>query len=166
MVRLFLMMGIPGAGKSTYLENHIGSFLQPKIISRDKIRFSLLKDGDEYFSKETEVFEKFTRQINNSLGRGYGDTIVDATHLNAGSRKKVLKNIDRNLADEVIVIWIKVPLETALERNEQREGRNFVPEKVIKNMYNSLTKPSFYEGIDKLWIVTDNEIRKELLEKE
>lgn len=161
--RLFLMMGCPGSGKSTFLKENINIFNSPKIISRDKIRFSLLKEGDAYFSKEDEVFRRFINDINNSLNRGYGDTIVDATHINSGSRLKLLRNIQASY-DEAIVIWIKVPLQVALERNQSRGGIELVPEDAIRRMYGSLTKPTKEEGIDKLWTVVENgDIKYELL---
>ena len=46
------MMGIPGSGKSTFVRKRRDIFDNPIVISRDKIRFSLLEEGDEYFSKE------------------------------------------------------------------------------------------------------------------
>ena len=51
---LYLMMGIPGSGKSTYAKQFA---LRNKIqyISRDEIRFSLLQPTDGYFDKENEV---------------------------------------------------------------------------------------------------------------
>ena len=87
------MMGIPGSGKSTFIKKRRDIFNNPIVISRDKIRFSLLEEGDEYFSKEDEVLEEFTKQIVESLSRPIGDTIVDATHLNGGSRRKILNLI-------------------------------------------------------------------------
>ena len=54
MAELILMMGIPGSGKSTWVKNHMKS--DDIYISRDEIRFSLLQPGDEYFSKEKEVW--------------------------------------------------------------------------------------------------------------
>ena len=163
--RLFLMMGIPGSGKSTFVRKRRDIFDNPIVVSRDKIRFSLLEEGDEYFSKEDEVLEEFTKQIVESLSRPMGDTIVDATHLNGGSRRKILNLITRagGSYDEVRVIWLRTPLDVALKRNAKRTGRAFVPEDAIKNMYNSLTKPAIEEGIDWLYTVTSKGIKIEKL---
>ena len=54
MANLFLMMGIPGAGKSTLLKK----FVNPQtsvVVSRDKIRFSIVAPDEPYFSHEDEV---------------------------------------------------------------------------------------------------------------
>ena len=163
--RLFLMMGIPGSGKSTFVRKRRDIFDNPIVVSRDKIRFSLLEEGDEYFSKEDEVLKEFTKQIVESLSHPMGDTIVDATHLNGGSRRKILNLITRagGSYDEVRVIWLRTPLDIALKRNAKRTGRAFVPEDAIKNMYNSLTKPAIEEGIDWLHTVTSKGIKIEKL---
>ena len=57
---LFINIGLPGSGKSTFCENHMRHF---PIISRDRIRFSLLKDKDAYFSNEKEVFGELLFKI-------------------------------------------------------------------------------------------------------
>ena len=41
MSKLFMMVGIPGSGKSYYLKNMTGD--NCKVVSRDKIRFSIIK---------------------------------------------------------------------------------------------------------------------------
>ena len=71
MNNLYLMVGAPGSGKSTYANNFINTYGKPiKVVSRDAIRFSLLNDGAPYFSKEKDVFSKFTKEINEGVEKG------------------------------------------------------------------------------------------------
>ena len=49
MADLFLMSGVPGAGKSTFLKNRIKKDTSV-VISRDVIRFSIVKPEEDYFS--------------------------------------------------------------------------------------------------------------------
>lgn len=113
----------------------------------------MLKDGDEYFSKETEVFKEFIKRIDAGLASGR-DVYADATHLNLKSRYKTYISL-KNKPDKVMVIFIKVSLDIALARNENRSGRAYVPENVIRNMFDSLTLPGSDEKnfIDGLMIV-------------
>lgn len=154
--RLWLLAGVPGAGKSTWVNNHKHFFSDKmKIISRDAIRFSLLKDTDEYFSKEKEVWKEFVKQAIESLSENV-DTIIDATHLNEASRGKILRALKDCLTNvEINIIVINTPLNVALERNELREGRAYVPPTAIKNMWTQMTTPSTVEGFDNIYIYTE-----------
>lgn len=153
MRKLILMMGVAGAGKSTWIKQNYPDVVP---VSRDAIRFEILDEkGGEYFDHEDEVFNSFIRQIIGSLAVDEV-TIADATHLNRKARLKVLSRV-RKYADEVEVIWIRVPLEIALKQNAMRTGRSRVPNDVIKNMYRSIQRPEDNEGINKLTIVERGE---------
>lgn len=153
MAKLFLMMGIPGSGKSTWCKNHISPL--ERYVSRDEIRFSLVSEKEEYFSKENQVYKHFIKQIDGYIKRDY-DVFADATHLNSASRNKLLRSISTS-PDEINIIWIKTSLEEALKRNENRKGtRSYVPRSVIRRMCNQIETPSFEEGIDKIYIIEDN----------
>lgn len=158
MARLMLMTGIPGAGKSTLLKNTTREDCGDYIVSRDKIRFSLVKEGESYFSKEDEVWEMFIQEIKDNLPK-YDTVFVDATHLNEVSRAKVLRALGSATKGVTLgSIFVDVPLELALEQNEQRKGtRAYVPQSVIKRMYYTLTPPSEEEGFDEMYIVTRKE---------
>lgn len=151
--RLWVMCGIPGSGKSTFIATHINFFAERKaVISRDDIRFSMLKEGDSYFSKEKEVFTEFIRQIKESLNKNV-DTIVDATHISSASRGKLLRALGNSIKNvQVNAIVIKVPLELAFTRNNQRTGLKAVPDQVIINMYSQFTEPTLDEGFNNIWI--------------
>lgn len=154
MSKLFLMMRCTSAlGKSYWAQHHI----QPtdKYISRDEIRFSMLQENDDYFDKEGEVFNKFIQTINNSL-LVYDNIFADATHLNAASRNKTISRINVPV-DEINVIFLDTPLDICLQRNSKRTERKFVPEKVIRDMYNRIRMPEKEEGISKVYIIKDNQ---------
>ena len=101
MSYLIMFCGIPGCGKSTEARRMAGSLaakgLAVECISRDDLRFSMISDESEYFSKEKEVFSKFIEKMNNSLNKN-DCTIIDATHISKASRAKVLRRV-RNPAN-------------------------------------------------------------------
>lgn len=158
------MCGIPGAGKSTWIAKN-KDFLTGtvEVVSRDDIRFSLLGKEDSYFAKEDEVWAKFINDAIESL-KYNNNTILDATHLNPASRSKVFRALGNNLKNvEINVIYFDCPLEIALERNEGREGRKFVPRGGIRRMYFSLVPPSLENEptIDKIYeidVINDNKL--------
>ena len=135
---LFMMVGIPGSGK-THFVNSIASS-NATIVSRDEIRFSIINDNDEYFSKEKQVFKEYVNRIQSALDKG-GVVYADATQLNGVSRTKLINSLDVSNTN-VIPVMVKTSLDKCLKRNAKREGRRRVPDEVIKNMYNSLTDPA------------------------
>ncbi len=134
---LWLLVGIPGSGKDTYLSDM--KIPQVLIVSRDLIRFSLLDKYDKYFDKEKEVFSQYVKNIQDTLDF-YGLCYANATHLNEKSRLKVLNALD--LSDVTIhAIYFNTDYETCVDRNALRLGRVRVPDTVMSNMYQSLTHP-------------------------
>lgn len=153
MANLFIMMGAPGAGKSTFIKSlRTESYI---TISRDEVRFSMVKEDEPYFSKEKAVYKEYIRLINEYLSQNR-DVIADATHLNAASRNKLINCITAPNVN-IHVIWIKTTLETCLKQNELRKGtRAYVPPSVITKMHNSIEKPEFEEGISSIYIFEEN----------
>jgi predicted kinase len=159
--KLYVLVGVPGSGKSTWIANHQAAFKHPyKVVSRDKIRFSLLKENEDYFSKEKETYNQYIKEIKENLNDGY-DVFADATHLNRGSRTKLLRALRESLKDITVeAIVINVSLKTALKQNNLRTGRELVPEDAIRRMYNQFSIPSFDEGFDKIWVYQNEDPRK------
>ena len=145
MSKLNLMCGIPGSGKSYWVRHHMTD--TDAYISRDQIRFLMLKEGEEYFSHENEVFEEFIAQIQN-----------DATHLNKSSRNKLLYALGDAIeeVEEINLIFLNTPLYTALARNHQRTGRKYVPEETIRSMFKGLKLPDGTEtNITSVYIIEE-----------
>ena len=133
MPRLFIMCGLPASGKSTFAQQFIKNN-DIRYVSRDEIRFSMVKENEEYFSREKEVFEKFAGTIAQTLVDGF-DVIADATHLNRISRDKLIRTIDQYTTEYTITyIVLETSLETCMKRNALREGRARVPDSVMKSM--------------------------------
>lgn len=149
-MRLYLLSGAPGSGKSTYAKEWLKEHPEATYISRDEIRFSFIKDGDGYFSKEKQVFREFARSAKAVLDNG-GTVLLDATHLNIYSVKKILNALQWN--EEFGIIRLEVPLEILLERNDRRLGRQYVPEDKLIEMFNRLDDPTKY--CDNVWTIGD-----------
>ena len=144
--KLYMLVGLPASGKSTWAKKRCSNNPNAICISRDEIRFSLLKDGEDYFAKEKEVFKTFIASIQQAMSDAfdYNEIYIDATHLNERSRQKVLNKLDINHWDIYLVNFI-TPIEICIERNSYRVGRAFVPEETIRNMQNwrDIIKPVF-----------------------
>ena len=155
------MVGPPGAGKSTWIRSMmtVGS----EWISRDKVRFSIITDNEDYFAHEDEVFDTFISYINQTLENDNIDTIyIDATHLNKRARDKVLRRVRKNNIGELNAVYFTTPREVCHIRNNLREGRAKVPATAIDNMFNSYVYPMKNEGFNHIYSVDENNFVKEV----
>ena len=148
--RLWLMCGIPGSGKSTWAKHKVEQ-TGGVWISRDAIRFSIIKDDEDYFSHEDEVLAKFfgdvQEQLNNPLVE---DIVVDASHLSPKARQATLGRLNLTNAVEVNCVMFDVPVAVAIERNDQREGRAKVPHSVIRRMDHQKIFPTAKEKFTRI----------------
>jgi len=156
MKTLYIMCGIPGSGKTHYAKNHLIPHAHYSYISRDEIRFDLVGENEDYFSKEKEVYRLFVAEIIHALKNPLNDCVVaDATHINWASRKKLINAISKELPLDnrlnIVPIVIRTKLATCLKRNHQRKGRAVVPDEVIEKMYHRFLDPTWdpfnYDGI-------------------
>lgn len=141
-MKLMILTGAPGSGKSTWANQQKNA----KVISRDAIRFSLLSEDDEYFSKENEVLRLFYKNIQDALDNknaDYDTVIADASHLTSVRRYETIRELNLDNLEEVINVQFITPIEVCIARNANRSGRANVPNEVIRRMRKSqvLTQP-------------------------
>ena len=138
---LYIMCGPSGCGKTTYCNDKM-ELAHCVYVSRDIVRYEILKDEEDYFSHEKEVFREFVRRIVEAMTNGY-DCIADATHLNQFSRRKLTQAIDMYTTDyKIIYVVFNVNADTCVARNSSRTGRANVPENIIRNMCRDFRAPT------------------------
>lgn len=144
---VYLMSGIIGSGKSTFIQEHAAPF--DEIISRDKIRYSLLQDGEDYFAHEKEVLAKFKKYIQMcDEFTEWGNIWIDATHISKKTRRRILNLIKHN---EVTCIYFKPDIEKSIEHNNKRDGREKAPEREIVRQAMMYEIPTIDEGFK--WVL-------------
>lgn len=156
--RLFIMTGVSGCGKSTYIQKQIAEH-GGNWVSRDLIRLSMLEPNTDLFFHEDEVLEEFYNRINTLLEsqKYHGDIYCDATHLTKRARREFFKHVHTELADEVIGVWFKIDVNTCLKHNANRSGYANVPEKTIRDMCRRLQPPTVWEEpYNEVWCVRED----------
>ncbi len=137
-MKLHMLCGIPGSGKSTLVGR-----LSGHVVSTDSLRKYLW--GEESVVKyDPLVFTMADDIIDYLLGIGR-NIIFDATNLTIDRRVKYIA-LAHKFGARVVLHWVNCPLPIALERNSKRERK--VPIPVIRALYNSFQVPSVKEGLD------------------
>jgi predicted kinase len=142
--RVILMVGLPGSGKSTYLER-----MGVTPLSSDAVR-QLLADDTTDQTIHGRVFNTIRYLVRQRLAIGRPVTYVDATHLTPGERRPYVK-IARQYGCDVEAVFFDVPLEVCLERNRGRA--RVVPEEAMRKMAAKLVPPAVDEGFSRVTVV-------------
>lgn len=164
--KVYVLCGPAGVGKSTWAIKQ----MKPEtdtMISRDNIRFMLLKDNEDYFAHEDKVRNVFFGAIrsNTFVSKDFNTVFIDATHLTPKSRRLTMNHIAPDTYK--IAVSFEAPVEVAIERNAHRKGRALVPESVIRNMRHSFQEPKLNERFDEIWhIDAEGNIIKEVKNNE
>ena len=141
MRSLFLLRGVCGSGKSTWIRE---KGLTPYTLSLDEIRLMVSSpittlDGNKEISQkyEREVWSMFFTLLEKKMNRGEL-VFVDATHYRPSMITQYKKLASKYRYRVYVVDFSDISLEQLLENNRSRESYKFVPEEVIKKMYSFL----------------------------
>lgn len=134
MKRLILLVGIPGAGKTTLAKKIIEKGFH--CLSADPIREELYGKAIEQGNKE-EVFKIFFERLDEAFAKEL-DVIIDNTNLNPRERKPILERAQKAGYTDIQLWLLDVPLDVCLKRNAARE--RVVPEDIIANKFMELNR--------------------------
>src|ERR1022692_510011 len=144
-MRIVVLVGLPGSGKSTYLKQ-----MGVSGLSSDAIR-KLLADDETDQTIHVRVFQTMRYLLEQRLAIGRAVTYIDATNLTPEERGPYL-SIGRAWECEVEAVFFAVPLDVCLERNAGRP--RVVPVEALAKMAAKLAPPSVEEGLARGTVVT------------
>ena len=145
-MRIVVLVGLPGSGKSGYLEQ-IGA----TALSSDAIR-RLLADDETDQTIHDRVFQTIRYLLRHRLALGRPVTYIDATNLTPEERQPYI-GIGRSYGCELEAIYFDVPLAVCRERNARRH--RVVPEDALAMMAAKLVPPSAAEGFDRIAVLCE-----------
>lgn len=143
---IWITVGLPGSGKSTWAEMHKDE-LNAVVHSSDNIRLEMGNVDDQ--SKNNKVFQILHKRVKDDLKAGK-NVIMDCTGLSRRNRIAFLNELNRISCSKICILFA-TPFEFCLANNFVRERH--VPENAMCRMYKRFQAPWYSEGFDDIQIV-------------
>jgi predicted kinase len=145
-MRIVVLVGLPGSGKSSYIDKVGGP-----ALSSDAIR-GLLADDPTDQTIHARVFATLRHMLRQRLALGRPLTYIDATNLTPRERRAYVRTGELYGAT-VEAVFFDVPLAVCLERNRSRP--RVVPDDAVERMAAKLRPPTVEEGFGKVTVIKE-----------
>lgn len=124
MAKLYLMMGFPGAGKTTTAKV-ISDLTESEHISSDETRLKMFPHPSFSDAEHSQLYRLLDKRTEESLRAGK-DVIYDA-NLNRYRHRKEKYDICARNGTQPVLIWVQTPKELAKARATGSHRANLVP---------------------------------------
>lgn len=146
MPKLYMLIGVPGSGKSTWIKNMCDKS-QVILSTDDKIEAAASAQGKTYndvFKSEIAAAEK---QMYKDAEAAFADdrtVIWDQTNITAKTRKKKLNIVPDHY--DIVAVYFATPDDDELKRRlDSRVGKT-IPANIVMGMKSQLEEPQHSEG--------------------
>ena len=151
MKTLYMLIGMPASGKSTWFKNIVADKSSVTYLSTDQyIETYAAVQGKTY----NEVFDEYIETATNLMlleseiaSHSENDVYFDQTNLTVKSRKKKLSWFPDHR--KVAVVFNSCSPIEYINRLNSRVGKS-IPQHVLKSMAASYQKPTLEEGFDQI----------------
>ncbi|MEM6517952.1 MAG: AAA family ATPase [Cyanobacteria bacterium P01_C01_bin.70] len=153
-IPLWLLIGLPGSGKSTWAGSFQTAGGAIAVISTDRIRGELFAD-EAIQGPWPLVWDKVKLQLQDAIAQTQqgqlAGTVYDATNTKRQGRRQLIETAQALGFNRILAVWLDVPLAECLRRNERRSRQ--VPPAVIHTMARQLAgaPPDCTEGFNALY---------------
>ena len=155
MAKCYQLIGVPGAGKSTWIKNQDWA-KDCVVVSTDEfVEYYAKQQGKTY----NEVFDDYmptavklmADQVVRAREQGK-DIIWDQTSVSVKSRKKKFNMLWAY--DHIAVVFYAPDTEELTRRLNSRPGKS-IPDHVIASMLQHFEMPTVEEGFKEVWIASN-----------
>jgi predicted kinase len=153
MNKCYVLVGVPGSGKSTWIKNQEWAKDIP-VVSTDNFVEAHAKEVGKTYS---EVFDEYIPiavklMANQALvcQANHLDIIWDQTSTTIGSRKRKFNTLSKKQYEFIAVVFKTPPDEVLKERLASRPGKH-IPEGVMKRMIEGFDPVEESEGFKEIW---------------
>ena len=144
---VYMMVGIPGSGKSTWVRQNRDEdwvVISPDAILEERYHYEWTPE------RAAEAWADSYQQFGSLLVEG-GTMVWDATFTSPMMRSAIL-HIAKGVGYTVKAIFCQANMDLCFSRNLKRD-REPVPENTIRRMADSLIPPTVEEGFDEVQII-------------
>jgi predicted kinase len=154
--KLFVLVGIPGSGKSTFIRQKMSADDYVIISTDDVIEKMAAEVGKTYDELwQTRPYKRAKKIADANFAdavKNVKNIIWDQTNITIDKRKTILSKIPEQYYK--VAVLFTTPLDVVKDRLKKREKEGkIIPDHVVNDMFKRLQPPTVTEGFDEVVLV-------------